>query len=168
MSQTPFRKDGPAFERLISTKWKMFFLTHSLLLTLSENCQLVYLGERHNLLIVKFGTITYFKGQGGNPNYILSYSSIFPPRYDLLYNLSHKHSQTSPLDLLLVFFLFPDIRTLISWIITRRSELLQCPVNFRIMLIFLCGGKRCVWVLLQTDTSIYTWALFHQPGLINN
>lgn len=76
-----------------------------------------------------------------------------------------------PLPLCLFFFFFTNnIRTLISpWIIiTSRSELLECPVKFKIMLIFLCRGKRCVWVLLQTDTFIYTWALFHQPGLINN
>lgn len=76
----------------------------------------------------------------------------------------------SPLHFCLPLSFFTNnIGTLISpWIITSRSEPLECTVRFKIMLIFLCGGKRCVWVLLQTDTFIYTWALFHQPGLINN
>lgn len=50
----------------------------------------------------------------------------------------------------------------------NHSELLECNVKFQIILISLCGGKRCVWVLLQTDTFIYTWLIFHHPGLINN
>lgn len=70
-----------------------------------------------------------------------------------------------------IFFLLltNNIPTSISpWIISSRSELPECAVKFKTMLIFVCGGKRCVWVLLQTDTFIYTPAPFHQHGLINN
>lgn len=101
------------------------------------------------------------------------HAHTFPPNSCLLHCLPwFTHNLPSPSFRFFSFFSHSpytnSIQTLISWIITSHSELLECTVKFKIMLISLCGGIRCVWVLLQTDTFIYTWVIFHHSSLINN
>lgn len=77
--------------------------------------------------------------------------------------------------------LFPKIYFFILSVHKQRSNfnfttnnrqpcllMMEGTVSFEIMTricpFFFCAGWRCVWVLLHTDTSIYTGAPFHQPG----